>query len=361
MTSLATAALAGVLWLAVAPAREIPPASDRELADFRGKLGALASSYFDDDERRELYIADINNDGQQEYVLVARDGGTLHTDTLLACFVFRDGRPVPLQIENVMPDGAQMPLRFDTPFLVVEEGRTFMQFRFNTDQERWLWEGKSFALFALKTLGDDHWTRADAPSFDCRAATADEEKLICSDATLGRLDREMSRAFKKSRGPTRMADQRKWLRERGGGCARGSRDERVGCLKAAYESRIAALWAADEPEGRGERFGVAGFDDQAFEAFYVAFSKAVAAGDRRAASALIGYPVQINVDGGRAVGIPNAQALIARWDEAFGTRAPSPKGLEDPIVRDQGVGVDGGTFWFLPGDEGKPMIIINRP
>src|SRR5689334_15287420 len=63
------------------------------------------------------------------------------------------------------------------------------------------------------------------PSFDCRKATALVEKLICSDAGLGDLDRQMAKAWRQAVAQTsaeNRADllrrQLDWLQDRAIGC-----------------------------------------------------------------------------------------------------------------------------------------------
>ena len=86
------------------------------------------------------------------------------------------------------------------------------------------------------------------PSFDCRSNTAPDERAICANRSLSRLDRELAasyaaaRSVLDARGQTELRQaQRDWLRLR--------RDcgADVSCLEARYTQRIAAL------DGRGEQ------------------------------------------------------------------------------------------------------------
>lgn len=83
-------------------------------------------------------------------------------------------------------------------------------------------------------------------SFDCgRAATADE-RAICSDVALARLDREVDESWssqmRSENDPKRRdalkADQTAWLDRRDNACRTGPR---VPCLTALYEARLSAL------------------------------------------------------------------------------------------------------------------------
>jgi uncharacterized protein len=76
-------------------------------------------------------------------------------------------------------------------------------------------------------------------SFDCTKATSDDEKTICGDAALSTLDEQLARAYKQAlqKGPRTkvQADQKAWLKERGG-CGADSY-----CLTNLYNRRIAQL------------------------------------------------------------------------------------------------------------------------
>jgi uncharacterized protein len=80
-----------------------------------------------------------------------------------------------------------------------------------------------------------------AAGFDCRKARTEDEKAICANAELSKLDDEMTAAFKTASGPMSgdarrisafRRDQADWVKERGrcGGT--------VTCLKSEYASRI---------------------------------------------------------------------------------------------------------------------------
>jgi hypothetical protein len=58
------------------------------------------------------------------------------------------------------------------------------------------------------------------PSFDCRKATADIEKLICADEELARLDRELAAAYRIARHFKNVdrASQTTWIRRRDSTC-----------------------------------------------------------------------------------------------------------------------------------------------
>lgn len=78
------------------------------------------------------------------------------------------------------------------------------------------------------------------PSFDCSKATTGQERLICSDRELSRLDVEMSNAYTKARQlssdvQTLRAEQREWVK----GVQKSCSDKE--CLVTAYSNRIAQL------------------------------------------------------------------------------------------------------------------------
>lgn len=79
-----------------------------------------------------------------------------------------------------------------------------------------------------------------APSFDCTKASTGQERLICSDRELSKLDVDMASAYANARQKAAdvnalKAEQRLWLRNSQKTCS--DKD----CLVAAYQSRIAEL------------------------------------------------------------------------------------------------------------------------
>lgn len=90
------------------------------------------------------------------------------------------------------------------------------------------------------------------PSFDCAAASQAVETLICADAELAALDREMAQAYRvrlaasaeEAQGTLRL-EQRTWIRNRGAVCgvdaAAVEVDAAIGCLTALYRARIQVL------------------------------------------------------------------------------------------------------------------------
>ncbi len=79
-----------------------------------------------------------------------------------------------------------------------------------------------------------------APSFDCTKASTGQERLICSDRELSKLDVDMASAYADARQKAAdvnalKAEQRLWLRNSQKTCS----DKE--CLVAAYQSRIAEL------------------------------------------------------------------------------------------------------------------------
>jgi uncharacterized protein len=91
------------------------------------------------------------------------------------------------------------------------------------------------------------------PSFDCDAATAPIETLICGDATLADLDRALANSYHAALA-TRVGEaqlllreeQRAWIRNRTETCGVASdpateADAAISCLIALYRARIAEL------------------------------------------------------------------------------------------------------------------------
>lgn len=91
------------------------------------------------------------------------------------------------------------------------------------------------------TLAVCLWVQtATAASFDCARAHTSTEKLVCSDATLSRLDEQLGDAYRSAQrrveSRTALRDaQRKWLSTRRDVCTDAP------CLRAAYLARIEAL------------------------------------------------------------------------------------------------------------------------
>ena len=111
---------------------------------------------------------------------------------------------------------------------------------------------KLFVALALTGLGAG---AAAAQSFDCAKAASANEKLICSDAALGRLDLELEAAVRRAleAAPAErerlLGDERRWVKQRDRDCARegaSARDENIECLTKAYGERIAGLAKAAE-------------------------------------------------------------------------------------------------------------------
>lgn len=80
---------------------------------------------------------------------------------------------------------------------------------------------------------------AQAASFDCGKASTKVEKLICGDAALSKLDKELSAAYKtalqdKKQASTTKQAQKRWMKERNN-CVD------AGCVKGAYEARLSSL------------------------------------------------------------------------------------------------------------------------
>lgn len=102
------------------------------------------------------------------------------------------------------------------------------------------------ALFCLLATA----LSAYAASFDCAGAGTKVEKLICGDAGLSKLDKELSATYKAALKDGKQADsikqaQKQWLKETRNTC------QDVECLRAAYRNRIGELTIGPNisPEG----------------------------------------------------------------------------------------------------------------
>lgn len=83
-------------------------------------------------------------------------------------------------------------------------------------------------------------TERVSPSFDCAKAGSSQEKLVCADNDLAKLDMELHQAYLKARDASEtkdvvLAEQRAWIKNRFNVCADKA------CLTAAYGSRIDEL------------------------------------------------------------------------------------------------------------------------
>ena len=97
------------------------------------------------------------------------------------------------------------------------------------------------ALLAIGT-GLSLNAQAATPSFDCRRATHEIERMICKDGELADLDHQLTALYEQVLARTRAglradlkAEQRRWISERND--CRTASDAR-GCVKSAYEDRI---------------------------------------------------------------------------------------------------------------------------
>ena len=114
----------------------------------------------------------------------------------------------------------------------------------------WLLGG---ALLALATSAYAQEDESAEPSFDCAAATAPVEALICSDTSLAELDRKLAESYQAALatrvGEAQMLlreEQRAWAERRAATCAVAGEpaveiDDATGCLIALYRARIAEL------------------------------------------------------------------------------------------------------------------------
>lgn len=81
-----------------------------------------------------------------------------------------------------------------------------------------------------------------APSFDCAKAQSESEKLVCGDARLAALDRQLAEVYKRSQSsPDEVdiaAEQRGWVKGRDA-CWRAV--DRHRCLVESYQTRLVEL------------------------------------------------------------------------------------------------------------------------
>lgn len=97
---------------------------------------------------------------------------------------------------------------------------------------------------------------AEAPEFDCTAAVAADDVLICRDETLTRLDAHLGRLYVMLRRALTQAaseelkrDQRAWVFRRNAGCGLGVGTDLeaadlallTSCFRSAYAERLAFL------------------------------------------------------------------------------------------------------------------------
>ena len=89
------------------------------------------------------------------------------------------------------------------------------------------------------------------PSFDCAKASSSQEKLICSDADLAKLDAQLADAYSNARKAASdraalLASQRAWIKQSFNAC-----NDKT-CLTSACQSRIAELTQGDQPQTYAE-------------------------------------------------------------------------------------------------------------
>lgn len=106
--------------------------------------------------------------------------------------------------------------------------------------------GKALAVVAFSSVISISWYAAAAsPSFDCAKASNPIERMICGDAELAGLDRDVDAAYRAARAAAPPSDleamrrqQLDWLKNRNG--CKSSPDMR-GCIAQSYRDRIGAL------------------------------------------------------------------------------------------------------------------------
>lgn len=140
----------------------IEPAKESMLQDFKRIAGPSNSKYFaksnkGDDSYDELYVADINNDGTQDYVLTHCFDGKEHIDTIVEVFDIKGRTAKPLKVDDALPDGLGLPSWFHNPFIIVENGITFAQFTDHKNDFRYVWKSGKFELAAKKKVKSKEW------------------------------------------------------------------------------------------------------------------------------------------------------------------------------------------------------------
>jgi uncharacterized protein len=91
--------------------------------------------------------------------------------------------------------------------------------------------------------------RSPVASFDCAHAAKPDERAICSDVALARLDREVADSYGEALGDSTDAKekaqkrdaQRVWLVHRSDTCKASSGPALVACLSGVYKARLVAL------------------------------------------------------------------------------------------------------------------------
>lgn len=111
--------------------------------------------------------------------------------------------------------------------------------------------GPQTSRVALAKLNDVMRANPRAPvaSFDCAAARTPDERAICSDVTLARLDRQLTETWSSQvrndndppRKARRKTEQIAWLKNRAGACQAASGAAHVACLTKLYQARLKAL------------------------------------------------------------------------------------------------------------------------
>ena len=112
---------------------------------------------------------------------------------------------------------------------------------------------------------------AEAASFDCKKATRPEEKLVCSDPELSRLDEALAKAYLAGRqklgvaaGESVQVAQRSWLGWWPRACSTGRKGVKLGrdavaCARREYEERLKAVQVTTGLDGRFTVYGVASY------------------------------------------------------------------------------------------------------
>lgn len=104
------------------------------------------------------------------------------------------------------------------------------------------------------------------PSFDCRRASSDIERLICRELDLGELDARLARAYRSLRSDLDAVeqeqlrrDQLRWLRDKRQSCR--LEEQPSACLAAVYSERIEDLETLLEYKELMQRFSTAELPD----------------------------------------------------------------------------------------------------
>lgn len=94
----------------------------------------LAKAPFTPGEGHDLYVADVDNDGRDEWVITVQNMVGQHNDGIETVWAERDGRLVELPFlevvsHDLLDGGTDWHANTGAPFIVVDQGMTYLSFR----------------------------------------------------------------------------------------------------------------------------------------------------------------------------------------------------------------------------------------